>query len=312
MVYTKKIQIVIPCHNEEENIENIIKELDKYLSYHPYQYELIFIDDGSTDNTYNVIKKISQTRNDITIIKLSRNFGKEAAITAGLRNCEAEAVIVIDSDLQHPPDLIPSMINEWENGVQVVDAVKRKRQKENFLARAMSLLFNKVMNILTGMDFKGASDYKLLDKSAIVVLNSIDEKTRFFRGLTNWIGLRHSKIEYRVQERKSGTSKWNWIKLFQLSIDAITSYSSKPLHIVTFLGIFTLIFSIILGLQTLYNWLVGYAVSGFTTVILVVLIFSSIIMLSMGIIGIYISKLYNEVKNRPIYIIESKKVYKDK
>jgi polyisoprenyl-phosphate glycosyltransferase len=306
MDYTKKIQIIIPCHNEEENIEIIIKELDKYLSYHPYQYELVFIDDGSTDNTYNVIKKISQNRSDLAIIKLSRNFGKEAAIAAGLRNCEADAVIVIDSDLQHPPDLIPSMINEWENGVQVVDAVKRKRQKENFLTRAMSLFFNQAMNILTGMDFKGASDYKLLDKSAIVVLNSIDEKTRFFRGLTNWIGMRHSKIEYQVQERKSGSSKWNWIMLFQLSIDALSSYSSKPLHIVTFLGIFTFIFSIILGLQTLYNWSFGYAVSGFTTVILVVLIFSSIIMISIGIIGIYISKIYNEVKNRPIYVIESK------
>lgn len=303
---SKKIQIVIPCHNEEENIEIIIKELDKYLSYHPYLYEFIFIDDGSTDNTYNVIKKISQKRNDVIIIKLSKNFGKEAAIAAGLKNCEADAVILIDSDLQHPPDLIPSMINEWENGVQVVDAVKRKRQKENYITRTMSLFFNKIMNILTGMDFKGASDYKLLDKSAIVVLNSIDEKTRFFRGLTNWIGLRHSKIEYQVQERKSGSSKWNWITLFQLSIDAISSYSSKPLHIVTFLGIFTFTFSLILGLQTLYNWSFGYAVSGFTTVILVVLIFSSIIMISIGIIGIYISKIYNEVKNRPIYVIESK------
>ena len=301
---SKKIQIIIPCHNEEENIAYIVGEVDKYVGSLPYKHEFLFVDDGSTDRTYDAIIGLSQGREDINVIKLSRNFGKEAAITVGLNNYNSDAVIIIDSDLQHPPHLIPALISEWEKGANIVDAVKTMRQRENILIRVMSLSFNKVLSCLTGMDFKGASDYKLLDKTAIDVLNGIQEKNRFFRGLTNWVGLKHSKIEFKVEDRKVGRTKWGWLKLFQLSIDATTSYSAKPLQIVTILGIFTLLFSIILGLQTLYNKFFGGAVSGFTTVILVVLILCSIIMISMGILGIYLSKVYNEVKNRPIYVIE--------
>jgi len=307
----KKIDIIIPCHNEEDNIGQIMKEVDRYIANLPYCYEFVFIDDGSTDRTFDILKEISGKRDDVSIIKLSRNFGKESAIAAGLNTCDANAAIIIDSDLQHPPALIPAMIEEWERGASVVDAVKRRRQKENFIMRGMSLLFNKIMSSLTGMDFDGASDYKLIDSSAIAVLNSIEERNRFFRGLTNWIGLRHSKIEYHVQERTAGRSKWNWFSLFQLSIDAITSYSSKPLQIVTFLGVVTFLFSIVLGFQTLYNKFFGNAVSGFTTVILVILILCSIIMVCMGILGVYLSKLYEEVKNRPIYVIESKRSNQD-
>lgn len=303
----KKIQMVIPCHNEEDNIELVVTELEKCLSILSYSYEFFFVDDGSTDGTFDRISSFSEKRNDVHVIKLSRNFGKEAAIAAGLKECDGDAAIIIDSDLQHPPDLIPSMIRQWEMGAQIVDAVKERRQKENIIIRAMSLFFNKLMSSLTGMDFKGASDYKLLDRQAIMVLNNIEEKNRFFRGLTNWIGMRHSQVSYRVQERRSGKTKWNWLKLFYLSIDAISSYSSKPLQIVTLLGGLTLAFSFVLGAQTLYNRFFGAAVSGFTTVILVVLIFSSIIMISIGILGIYISKLYEEVKNRPIYVVDQMK-----
>jgi len=307
MPNTKKIQIIIPCYNEKHNIKEIISALEKYLLPLSYSYDFVFIDDGSYDGTYERISEIAEARDDISVIKFSRNFGKEAAIVAGLRSCNGSAAIIIDSDLQHPPDLIPAMIEEWEKGAQIVDAVKERRQKENLILRCMSIMFNGLMSFLTGMDFKGASDYKLLDSSAIKVLNAIEEKNRFFRGLTNWIGLRHSRIKYQVRERKIGDSKWNWFKLFQLSIDAITSYSSKPLQIVTMLGALTMVFSVILGVQTLYNKIFGEAVSGFTTVILVVLIFSSIIMISIGILGIYMSKLYHEVKNRPLYVVEAPK-----
>jgi len=307
MVKKEKIGIIIPCHNEEENIEKIAVEVDQYISGFPYCYELTFIDDGSTDDTFGAIISLSNKRNDVSIIKLSRNFGKEAAIAAGLKNCDADAAIIIDSDLQHPPTLIPSMIKEWEQGANIVDAVKRTRQKENFVMRGMSLLFNRIMSVFTGMDFDGASDYKMIDRKTISILNGIGENNRFFRGLTNWIGLRHSKIEYHVRERIAGRSKWNWIKLFQLSIEAITSYTAKPLHMVTLLGAATFIFSVVLGLQTLYNKFFGNAVSGFTTVILVILLLCSIIMISIGILGVYLSKIYDEVKNRPAYIIESQR-----
>ena len=160
------------------------------------------------------------------------------------------------------------------------------------------------MTTLTNMDFIGASDYKLIDREAIELLKTLNEKNRCCRRLTTWIRLKHCKVEFRVEDRRSGKSKWSWIKLVQLSIDVITSYTAKPLHIVTFLGLFTFLFSAILALQTLYNKIYGNAVSGFTTVIIVVLMLSSIIMISLGILGIYLSKIYNEVKSRPIFIVE--------
>ena len=302
----KNICIIIPCFNEEDNISSVIKELSKYFVHSDYGYHIIFVDDGSTDNTYDIIAKQARKRKDIGLVKLSRNFGKEAAIAAGLNACEADAAIIMDSDLQHPPYLVAAMIEEWEAGANIVDAVKSKRQRENFIYRFLSLFFNFAMGFLTEMDFRDATDFKLLDRKAINFINKIEEKNRFFRGLTSWVGLHHSKIEFQVEERHSGQSKWNFYKLFHLSIDAVTSYSSKPLQIVTFLGAINLLFSIILSLQTLYSRFYGETVSGFTTVVLVLLITSSIIMISMGVIGIYLGKIYQEIKNRPIYLIEEK------
>jgi dolichol-phosphate mannosyltransferase len=301
----KKISIIIPCHNEEDNIRSLLNEVSKCTSHLKYEFEFIFVDDGSTDGTYRTVLKLMDKRNDIKIIKLSRNFGKEPAMAAGLKYCNCDAAIIMDSDLQHPPHLIPALISEWEKGVNIVDAVKTIRQKENILKRILSLAFNRVISILTATNFQGSSDFKLLDRTVIDILNNIDEKNRFFRGLTNWIGLTHSIIQFEVEDRKYGTTKWNWFKLARLFFDAITSYSSIPLQIVTVLGFFTLIFSIILGVQTLYNKYFGNAISGFTTVILVLLILCSLIMISIGIIGIYLAKIYNEVKNRPIYIVDS-------
>jgi polyisoprenyl-phosphate glycosyltransferase len=301
----KKIDLIIPCYNEERNLRHMIAEIDKHLSPLNYSYEFIFIDDGSTDETYQNLVALSRTRSDINILKLSRNFGKESALRAGLEYSTADAAIIIDSDLQHPPHLIPCMIYEWEQGANVVDAVKRQRQKETLLNKYMSLAFYKLMNSLTNMNLAGASDFKLLDKKAIDLLKTLNEKNRFFRGLSNWVGLRHCKIQFNVEDRKSGKSKWGFLSLLKLSLDAITAYTSKPLHIVTFLGLFALLFSFLLGIQTLYNKVQNHAVSGFTTVILITLMLSSIIMISIGIMGIYLSRIYDEVKNRPIFLLES-------
>ena len=298
-----KIDIVIPCHNEEPNILNIVKAIDRSFAGSEYAHSYVFVDDGSTDKTCSEIKKLSDLRENVFLIRLSRNFGKEAAIAAGLHQCTSDAAIILDGDMQHPPHLIPTMISEWEKGASIVDAVKIKRNKETIFRKLASSIFNSVFSNLTGIDFAGASDFKLLDKKAIHILNNINEKTRFFRGLTNWIGLPHHKIEFHVEDRIAGKTKWNWFKLFRLSIDAVASYSQRPLQIVSILGIFTLIFSFILGLQTLYNKLIGHSVSGFTTVIIVMLMLSSIIMISNGIVGIYLSKIYDEVKGRPVYII---------
>ena len=303
----KRIGIIIPCCNEEDNIELVLRAVDRYMKPLEYQYGFLFVDDGSTDRTYDRIADACASRQDATVIRLSRNFGKEAAIAVGLSHCSADAAIIMDCDLQHPPYLLPAMVSEWECGSLVVDGVKSARQKENFLTRIMSLGFYKIMKTLTGYDFDGASDYKLLDRAAIQILNTISEKNRFFRGLTNWIGLKHSRIEYKVERRLTGRSKWNWFKLTKLSIDAIASFSSKPLQIVSILGGFTFVFSLVLAVQTLYNRFFGSAVSGFTTVILVLLFLSSVIMMSIGILGIYLSKVYDEIKSRPLYVIQAER-----
>ncbi len=300
----KVIEFLIPCYNEEENIETLISEIQKVMAHTQYEYTFLFVDDGSTDQTFHVISTLAHRSHNVSCVRLTRNFGKEAAIAVGLDRSRGDAMIILDADLQHPPHLIPSMLSEWEKGASIVDAVKASGHEGNILKRLTQYLFNRLFSNITRMDFEGASDYKLLDKQAVEILRGLDEKNRFFRGLTNWIGMEHSKIEFKVERRRMGETKWNWLKLFQLSVDAITSYSSKPLHIVTFLGTVSLGFSIILGIQTLYNKWFGDAVSGFTTVILVVLIMSSIVMISMGILGIYLSKIYDEVKNRPISIVK--------
>jgi glycosyltransferase involved in cell wall biosynthesis len=300
----KTIDLIIPCFNEGPNILPLVNEIDRNIAGSNYAFKFIFIDDGSTDDTYVEMRKMSELREDISLIKLSRNFGKEAALVAGLRQAHSDAVIIIDADLQHPPHLIPAMIAEWEKGVHIVDAMKIVKSKGTVVRTLMSRVFNKIFSGLTGVDFSGSCDYKLLDKKAIEVLNKINENTRFFRGLTNWIGLRHTRVEFEVDRRKAGRTKWNLFSLFRLSIDAVASHSQKPLQIITVLGIFTLLFSLILGAQTLYNKLVGNAVSGFTTVILIILMLASCIMIGIGILGIYLSKIYEEIKGRPIYIIE--------
>jgi dolichol-phosphate mannosyltransferase len=307
----KKVDIIIPCFNEEENIAHIINEISASVENLNYSFSLQFVDDGSTDNTAMNIREIMHKRKDIKIIKFSRNFGKEAAIAAALHHCKANAAIIIDADLQHPPRLIPELIAEWENGADIVNAIKIKRQKKSFFKNFTSISFNKLMSCLTDMNFADASDFKLLSRKVIKIINSLEEKSRFFRGLTNWVGLKHSTIEFETHVRMHGKTKWNWFKLFQLSLDAITSYSSKPLHVVTFLGIGTFLFSFFLGAQTLYNKIFGHAVTGFTTVIVIILLFSSIIMISIGVLGLYLSKIFTEVKNRPIFIIDEDNLMSD-
>jgi glycosyltransferase involved in cell wall biosynthesis len=305
MEHTKEtIDIIIPCYNERPNIVPLINEINRNIAGSKYTFKFIFVDDGSTDDTYQEMTKISDLRQNISLIKFSRNFGKEAAITAGLKQCRSDAAIVIDSDLQHPPNLIPVMIAEWEKGACIVDATKIIKSEGEVLRTLASRVFNGIFSRLTGIDFAGSCDYKLLDKKVVDILNNMNEKARFFRGLTNWIGLPHAKVEFKVEHRNAGRTKWGLFSLFRLSIDAVVSHSQKPLQIVTILGIFTLLFSFILGAYTLYDRLVGHTVSGFTTIMLAMLILASIMMIGMGILGIYLSKMYEEIKGRPIYIIE--------
>lgn len=298
------ISLIIPSYNEEENIQNTVDKLTELLSKQSFDYELIFVNDGSKDKTYEKILEASKKDSHVKGISFSRNFGKEAAIFAGLEVAVGSACVVIDCDLQHPPKLIPEMVKKWEEGYEVVEGVKSDRGKESFIHRAFANLFYKIMSGLIKIDMRSTSDYKLLDRKVVDVLLDLPEHNTFFRALSFWVGFKSVKLEYEVEERQFGTTKWSFGSLIKYAINNATSFSTAPLQIVTFVGVVSIILSIGLGVQTLVKFFMGTAKEGFPTVILLQLLIGGFIMLSLGIIGHYIARIYEEVKGRPRYIIK--------
>lgn len=297
------LSIVLPSYNEEQNIANTAKVLSDLLEQEKIEYELVFISDGSKDATYEEIQKAAKNNSRIKGAKFSRNFGKEASIFAGLRLTTGDAVIVMDCDLQHPPQTIPTMWKLWQEGYEVIEGVKADRGKESLGYKLSAGIFYKVMSKLIKMDMNASSDYKLLDRKVVDVLLQLPEKNTFFRALTFWAGFKTTTVGYEVQERAFGTSKWSLVSLMKYAITNATSFSTLPLQLVTVMGIVSILISVILGIQTLVRYLMGNSAEGFTTVILLILLIGGFIMLSLGIIGHYIARIYEEVKGRPKYII---------
>ena len=297
------LSIVLPSYNEEQNIANTAKVLGEMMEKEQIDYELIFVSDGSKDNTYQEILKAAADNPHVKGAEFSRNFGKEAGIFAGLSLALGDAVVVMDCDLQHPPQVILKMWKLWQEGYEVVEGIKTSRGKESIAHKMSAGLFYKVMSKLIKMDMNASSDYKLLDRKVVDVLLELPEKNTFFRALTFWAGFRTTTVEYEVQERMYGQSKWSVISLMKYAITNATSFSTLPLQLVTIMGMVSILFSVILAVQTMFKYLTGNAVEGFTTVILLVLIIGGFIMLSLGIIGHYIARIYEEVKGRPRYII---------
>ena len=297
------LSIVLPSYNEEQNIANTARVLGELLEKEQIDYELIFVSDGSKDATYSEILKVAATNPRIKGAEFSRNFGKEASIFAGLSLALGDAVIVMDCDLQHPPQVIPQMWKLWQEGYEVVEGIKLSRGKESLAHKLSAGLFYKIMSSLIKMDMNASSDYKLLDRKVVDVLLELPEKNTFFRALTFWAGFKTTTVEYEVQERAYGQSKWSLLSLMKYAITNATSFSTLPLQLVTLMGMISILFSIILAIQTMIKYLSGTAVEGFTTVILLVLIIGGFIMLSLGIIGHSIARIYEEVKGRPRYII---------
>ncbi len=297
------LSIVLPSYNEEQNIANTANVLAELLEQEKIDYELVFVSDGSRDRTYEEILKAAEKNPRVKGARFSRNFGKEACIFAGLKLTTGDAVIVMDCDLQHPPQVIPQMWKLWQEGYEVVEGVKSSRGKESLAYKMSAGLFYKIMSWFIKMDMNASSDYKLLDRKVVDVLLQLPEKNTFFRALTFWAGFKTTTVEYEVQERLYGTSKWSLISLMKYAITNATSFSTLPLQLVTIMGVVSILFSVILAVQTLVRYLLGNSVEGFTTVILLILIIGGFIMLSLGIIGHYIARIYEEVKGRPKYII---------
>jgi len=304
MKCNRLISIIIPVYNEGPHILGNLKIVHDILDKAEIDHELVLVDDGSKDETWSEIRRAQKELGNVRAVKFSRNFGKEAALVAGIDMAKGEACIIMDADLQHPPKLIPEMVNLWLlHDWQVVEAVKTSRGREGIFSRLTATFFYNAMNRMTGIHMQNASDFKLLDRIVIDTLRSMSEKETFFRGLSAWVGFRRISIDFEVAERTSGQSKWSFMSLLRLAIIAITSFSSAPLHFVTAMGTIFFIGSVILGIQTLVNKLSGMAVDGFTTVILLLLVMGSVLMISLGLIGTYIARIFNEVKGRPRYII---------
>ena len=297
------LSIVLPAYNEEQNIGNTASVLSALLAENAIEYELIFISDGSRDGTYEEIVKVARENPRVKGAEFSRNFGNEAGIFAGLELTEGDAVIVMDCDLQHPPSVIPEMWRLWQEGAEVVEGIKTARGRESLGHKLSAGLFYKIMSCLIKMDMNASSDFKLLDRKVVDVLLALPERNTFFRALSFWAGFRTEAVHYEVQERQFGESKWSFLSLMRYAISNATSFSTLPLQLVTVMGLVSILFSVVLAVQTLVRFLMGTSVEGFTTVILLILIIGGFLMLSLGIIGHYIARIYEEVKGRPKYII---------
>ena len=297
------LSVILPAYNEEQMIEKAADRIGMILKQAGIPYEILFVNDGSKDRTWEEIEKTVAMDVHVRGILFSRNFGKEAAMLAGLAQAQGECCAVMDCDLQHPPETLVEMYAKWQEGYEVIEGVKRSRGKESAAHRASAGIFYRIISKATGVDMQRASDFKLLDRKAVDAILTMPERNTFFRALSSWVGFRTTSVEFDVQERTAGESKWSTWSLIMYAIKNIVAFSTMPMQFVTVAGAIVFIMAIILGIQSLVRYFSGNALEGFTTVILLVLLIGSVIMLSLGIIGYYIAKIYQEVQGRPRYLI---------
>ena len=298
------ITVIMPVYNEGEYIYNNVLTVKDILDRADIEHQFLLVDDGSKDNSAAEMMRLAHDCPSVSYLLLSRNFGKEAALCAALEHAGGDAVVVMDSDLQHPPELIPEMVRLWrEEGYDVVEGIKSDRGKESPGAKLAAKLFYSAFNKSTGIDIGIASDFKLLDRSALLAWRELHEHNTFFRGLSAWIGYKRYALPFKVAPRAGGESKWTFRSLCRLALNSITSYTAAPLFVVFWLGILMLVGAIVLGIETLIVYFLQHAADGFSTVILLLLFIGSAIMISQSIIGLYIARIYDEVKGRPRYIV---------
>ena len=297
------LSVIIPAWNEEKMVPLAAARIAELLREADIDYELIFVDDGSRDGTWSAVCDARTGDPRITGLRFSRNFGKEAAMFAGLEQARGDACAVIDCDLQHPPEKLVEMYRLWEQGYEVIEGVKEQRGDESVFHKTAAKWFYGLISRAAKVDMRDSSDFKLLDRKVVDALNAMPERNVFFRALSHWVGFRSASVSYVVQDRTAGSSKWSTRALIRYALTNIGSFSSAPMQLVTWIGMLFFIFAVLLGIQTLVRLLSGHALEGFTTVILLILLSSGVIMLSLGIIGFYIARIYEETKRRPRYIV---------
>ncbi len=297
------ISIIIPLFNEAENIPLTFSELEQL----PFSFEYIFIDDGSTDGSWNILQRLSKKHSSVKALRFSRNFGKEHALFAGIEHCTTSAAIIMDADLQHPPEYIPEMIAKWQStNCDIVHAQKSNRRNESSGASPLVSLFYLMYEKWTAIPLKGASDFKLINRTTMDAYVQLEEKELFFRGLIPWLGFKQETITFTVKKRRLGHTKWNPLSRTITALNAISSFSALPLQIITFIGTLFSLGSAGFIFYTLYQWWLGNAPAGFTTIIILILVIGSTLMMGLGVIGFYLSHIYTEIKGRPKYIISNK------
>lgn len=305
----KQVSIIIPCYNEESNLTALYQDLTSFINEHKeYLWQILLIDDGSRDKTFGMLQQIRQKDERFCYIRLSRNFGKENAMLAGFDYVKGGCCVIMDADLQHPINVIPKMIALWEQGYDDVYAKRKNRGKESWLRKNLSLTYYRVLQKIANVDIlPNVGDFRLLDRKCINALKELRETQRYTKGLYCWIGFNKKEVEFEQGDRKQGKSSFNYHKLFNLAIEGITSYSTAPLRLSTLLGIIVscsaFLYMIYIFIKTI---ILGDPVQGFPTLIIIILFLGGVQLLSLGIIGEYLGRIFMETKHRPIYIINEK------
>ena len=298
----KKISVVVPMYYEEEIVNICYKELKNVLSnIKNYDYEIIFVNDGSKDKTLNLLEKIAKRNNKVKIVSLSRNFGHQAAVSAGLKYVDGDAIVIIDADLQDPPNLIPEMLKLWEDGHEVIYGKRKIREGESHFKLFTAKMFYKILNNLSSVEIpKDTGDFRLVDRKVVDVINSLPEHNKFLRGLFSFTGFKQKEYLYERKERYAGKTKYTLKKMFKLASDGIIGFSYKPLSFILIMALISFFISL-LSLISIFIWIKKYLIP------LIIFLFSfntGIILLAIWLLSLYISRIYDEVKNRPSYIID--------
>ncbi|MBQ7746156.1 MAG: glycosyltransferase family 2 protein [Spirochaetia bacterium] len=298
-----RISLVVPCFNEQDNIIPLYNAILEVFSDIPATFELMFVDDGSKDRTFDNIQDLHEKDDRVKCISFSRNFGKEAALFAGIRNVTGDCTVILDADLQHPPLLIKEMYRLWKEGYEVVEGIKRNRGKESVIHGLFTKLFYRMISHAVKIDMANSSDYKLLDRKVTEELGKLKERNTFFRALSFWVGFKKISVYYEVADRASGISKWSTSSLMKYAIKNVICFSYMPLHIISIVGIIFVLIAIGIGVDAILSYFRNNAASGFPTIVFLLLIGFGGCLISLGIIGVYIAQIYDEVKKRPQYII---------
>ena len=300
----KRISIVVPVYNEEENIAHFARAVADVMERLPYHYELLFIDDGSSDRSREILRTLGAQDAHIGSIFLARNYGPQLALTCGIDHADGDAVITMDGDMQHPPELLPQLIARWEEGFEIVQTVRLTTEGVSFFKRATSKYYYRLLNLLTDVEIQeGGSDFRLMDRKAVLALRRYREHARFIRGMVGALGFRRTTVDFVAQARYAGISKFSLRRMISFALDGIFAYSIKPLRTALYAGIVSALLAVVLFLHVLVETLRGETVPGWSTIVVCSLFFGGMQMMMLGVCGEYIARILQEVKNRPLYLV---------